>query len=252
MAETEATSKAAGSSFGFLGHKLFGKVPVWVVAVAAVGVYYWYTKYGPGKSTSTQPAGSGTDPAGNTGLIDPSTGYVYGTPEDLAALNAANAGSGGSSGGGDGGGSSGGGSQPPPVIPGEPPPLPGQGLPGQPGPVRTPKPPVPPPRPRKRVVAGPKPKPPRVRSGGKGVITPGGGSYTPHGNVQWGELATSNLISQGVPPDMASTSVQAHLNGQPLSPAMAANRDLAIQSIGSPPRVPEPGQMKAPQTAGAY
>jgi hypothetical protein len=86
VAEPEAPSgEKSGSPFGFLGHKLFGKVPVWVVAVAAVGAYYWYTRYGPGKKTGAQ-GQSGTDPAGNTGTIDPATGFVYGSPEDLAVL----------------------------------------------------------------------------------------------------------------------------------------------------------------------
>ena len=88
MAEPEAPSgggEKSGSPFGFLGHKLFGKVPVWVVAVAAVGAYYWYTKYGPGKKAAGA-AGNQTDPAGNTGTIDPATGFVYGSSEDLAVL----------------------------------------------------------------------------------------------------------------------------------------------------------------------
>lgn len=65
-------------------------------------------------------------------------------------------------------------------------------------------------------------------------------------NAEWQEAAVSNLISQGVPPDQASTAIQAHLNGQQLSPAMAANRDLAIDSIGPPPQVPAPAQQHAP------
>ena len=87
MAEPEPPSggEKSGSPFGFLGHKLFGKIPVWVVAVAAVGAYYWYTKYGPGKKSAAQ-GQTGTDPAGNTGTIDPATGFVYGSPEDLAVL----------------------------------------------------------------------------------------------------------------------------------------------------------------------
>jgi hypothetical protein len=70
-------------------------------------------------------------------------------------------------------------------------------------------------------------------------------------NAEWQDAAVNNLISQGVPPDQASTSIQAHLNAQPLSPAMAANRDLAIDSIGPPPQVPQPAQQHAPATHGA-
>ena len=70
-------------------------------------------------------------------------------------------------------------------------------------------------------------------------------------NDQWQDAAVSNLISQGVPPDQASTAIQAHLDGLPLSPVMAANRDLAVDSIGPPPDVPEPGHMQGPSTAGS-
>lgn len=88
MADTPpATQAKSGSTFGFLGKKVFGKVPVWVIAVAAVGGYYWYTHYGPGKKTG---AAMQTDPAGNTcTAINPATGYCPGTPEDAAALAAA-------------------------------------------------------------------------------------------------------------------------------------------------------------------
>jgi hypothetical protein len=70
-------------------------------------------------------------------------------------------------------------------------------------------------------------------------------------NTEWQDAAVNNLISQGVPPDQASTAIQAHLNAQPLSPAMAASRDLAVDSIGPPPQVPRPSQQYAPATAGA-
>jgi hypothetical protein len=80
-----AAPAKSGSTFGFLGHKVFGKIPVWVVAVAAVGGYYWYTKYGPGKKNAA--GAMQTDPAGNQcAVINPDTGYCPGTPEDTAAL----------------------------------------------------------------------------------------------------------------------------------------------------------------------
>jgi hypothetical protein len=84
----DAPAKPEGkSSFGFLGHKVFGKIPVWVIGAGAVGGYYWWTHYGPGKKA----AGSqtATDPAGNTcsadALSGSQTGYCPGTPEDIAA-----------------------------------------------------------------------------------------------------------------------------------------------------------------------
>jgi hypothetical protein len=120
MADAPPAAEAKGSTFGFLGHKVAGKIPVWVIAVAAVGGWYWYKNYGPGKSSSTVPAGVMTDPAGNQcAAINPDTGYCPGTPEDTAAL-AANAAAGGAStsgtdttgaaaGGGNGGTTGGGG-----------------------------------------------------------------------------------------------------------------------------------------------
>ncbi len=248
MAEAaEAAPKAGGSTFGFLGHKLFGKVPVWVVAVAAVGGYYWYTRYGPGKSSAAAGGVTGTDAAGNTGVIDPSTGYVYGSAEDSAALAAQQ-----------------GGTEGPQGPPGPP------GPPGQPPPVPRPK-PKPKPKPKRK----PKPKPKPGGGGGSWQVGgqphfgPVAGSRRPptgaaprttatflpaasgNRNEEWGGAAVNNLVSQGVPPDQASTAIQAHLNGQPLSPAMAANRDLAVDSIGPPPEVIAPAQVKAPMTAGS-
>jgi len=118
-----STSESGGSTFGFLGHKIAGKVPVWVVAVAAIGGYYWYTRYGPGKSTSST-ATSQTDPAGNVGVIDPATGFVYGSPEDLAAISAGGQDGGGDQGGfeGSGQGASPGSTAPAPVTNPAPPP----------------------------------------------------------------------------------------------------------------------------------
>jgi hypothetical protein len=38
---------AEDDTFGFLTHKV-GPLPVWAWSAGAVGVYYWYTHYGPG------------------------------------------------------------------------------------------------------------------------------------------------------------------------------------------------------------
>lgn len=50
--------KDSGGQFGFLGRKVFG-IPIWVIALVAVGIYYWYTHYGPGaqQATTTTPTG---------------------------------------------------------------------------------------------------------------------------------------------------------------------------------------------------
>jgi hypothetical protein len=94
--------------------KKVGPLPVIAWAGIAGVVYYVVKKRAaaggaataaPAAANNSGEAGSmGTDPAGNTGLIDPSTGYVYGTPADQAAL-AANGIGGGSPGGSPGGSS---------------------------------------------------------------------------------------------------------------------------------------------------
>lgn len=82
MAEEEA---AAEGGKNFLAHKL-GPLPVvvWIGAAAAV---LWYVRK---KQAGSSPAAgaSTTDPAGNTGTIDPATGYVYGSSQDSAGLAA--------------------------------------------------------------------------------------------------------------------------------------------------------------------
>lgn len=55
------TPSGGEDKFGFLTRKL-GPMPVWVWGVLAVGVYYWYTHYGPGaNSAATAPNTSGDD-----------------------------------------------------------------------------------------------------------------------------------------------------------------------------------------------
>jgi Fibronectin type III domain len=97
MAEAEAGSKAAGGALSFLKNKA-GPFPLGVWLAGGLGIWY-YLKRQQAASTSTSAAGAsaapaagtsqtgfGTDPAGNTGYIDPQTGYVYGSAEDVAAL----------------------------------------------------------------------------------------------------------------------------------------------------------------------
>jgi len=58
MAEPEeAAVTGAHKTFGFLTRKL-GPLPVWAYALVAVGVYYWYTHYGPGATASQAAAAS--------------------------------------------------------------------------------------------------------------------------------------------------------------------------------------------------
>lgn len=70
-----------------------GPLPLWAW-LGAGGVIFWYFQRQQKSSTSASTGkNQQTDPAGNVGSIDPSTGYVYGTPEDQAALAQQNAGS---------------------------------------------------------------------------------------------------------------------------------------------------------------
>jgi len=97
MADGDAPAKAAKGGLAFLGQKV-GPLPIGVWLAAGVGIW-WYLQRRQSAS-SAGAANQQTDPAGNVGTIDPATGYVYGSPEDVAALAANNAGTtgGGSSG----------------------------------------------------------------------------------------------------------------------------------------------------------
>lgn len=101
MAEEEAAVHGAqhgGKQMGkFLAQKV-GPLPMGVwLAIGLVIIIYIKEKQGGGGltslfggSSSTAVPNQQTDPAGNIGTIDPATGYVYGTPEDTAALAANN------------------------------------------------------------------------------------------------------------------------------------------------------------------
>lgn len=92
MAEEAAVAKPAGKGFGALKQKV-GPLPLYVW-IAAFIVIWWYLQ----KKNAAAPsaaAGQATDPAGNTGVIDPQTGYVYGSPEDQQALGSQAGGSSG-------------------------------------------------------------------------------------------------------------------------------------------------------------
>lgn len=98
MAEPEG-----GEDFASMATRKIGPFPVWVYVVLLGGAY-WYLKRKQSASSAAaagaNAAGSaattpnyGTDPAGNTGYIDPSSGYVQGSSEDLASLAQSNTGS---------------------------------------------------------------------------------------------------------------------------------------------------------------
>ena len=62
-----------------------GKLPTWSV-LGGVGLVLVLIIRNRSSSSTAAAAGTSTDPAGNVGVIDPATGYVYGSPEDTAGL----------------------------------------------------------------------------------------------------------------------------------------------------------------------
>ena len=78
--------QGAKNTFGFLGQKA-GPLPIGVWLVAAIVIWYYLQHRSASSSGTAAAAGTQTDPAGNVGIIDPATGYVYGSPEDQAAIN---------------------------------------------------------------------------------------------------------------------------------------------------------------------
>lgn len=74
-----------------------GPLPLWVWLAAGVAIWWYLNKRQAASTTAATGTNQQTDPAGNIGSIDPATGYVYGTPEDTAALAANNAGTSSSS-----------------------------------------------------------------------------------------------------------------------------------------------------------
>lgn len=95
--DTEHVASSAGRTFGFLGQKV-GPLPLGIWLVAAVAIWWFVSQ----RQKATTVAGQQTDPAGNVGTIDPATGYVYGSPSDLAALGQTQADQVGGSGDGSG------------------------------------------------------------------------------------------------------------------------------------------------------
>lgn len=100
MAEGEG--EGGGENLKDFATRKIGPFPVYVYAIIFVGAWYYLQRKKSAAATAasgTAAAGVGTagvtpnwgtDPAGNTGYIDPQTGYVQGSAEDLAALNQQN------------------------------------------------------------------------------------------------------------------------------------------------------------------
>lgn len=81
MPETQAGG--AKGALDFLKTKV-GPLPLGIWLGVGLAVYLYFSRSGGG--------GQQTDPAGNVGAINPATGYVYGSPEDRAALAGSSAG----------------------------------------------------------------------------------------------------------------------------------------------------------------
>lgn len=81
MAEApDATAGALGGKLGFLKDKV-GPLPLGIWILIAVGIFVYLQR----KNAAAD--NTATDPAGNVGVIDPATGYVYGSAEDKSALS---------------------------------------------------------------------------------------------------------------------------------------------------------------------
>ena len=85
-------------------HKFAKNKPLFygTLGLGAVGAIWYYRRQQAANAASssttgaaTSATGQQTDPAGNVGTIDPQTGYVYGSPEDIQALDQMSYGSGG-------------------------------------------------------------------------------------------------------------------------------------------------------------
>lgn len=100
MAETEAAAEGGSSIVKSLGKKV-GPLPAGAWIAIAIAVFLYIRK----KQGGTAGTGAQTDPAGNTGPINPATGYVYGSPQDQSAQSAAGGGTGLGTGTGTSGGS---------------------------------------------------------------------------------------------------------------------------------------------------
>jgi hypothetical protein len=83
--------ETAAKGLDFLKQKI-GPLPLGIWLLLGAGTWWYIQRQQSAATTSTAVQ---TDPAGNTGTIDPGTGYVYGTSEDQAALAADNSGSAG-------------------------------------------------------------------------------------------------------------------------------------------------------------
>jgi hypothetical protein len=93
MAEEEVAGKAGKGALDFLKTKI-GPLPLGVWGVGGLAAFLIYQRRKAASSSTS--GGQQIDSAGNVGTIDTATGYVQGSPQDIAALGQNNNGSGGS------------------------------------------------------------------------------------------------------------------------------------------------------------
>jgi hypothetical protein len=91
VADAPAPAAHAKNPLELLKQKV-GPLPLGVWLIAAGGIWWYLQRRQSASASASAVPNQQTDPAGNIGSIDPATGYVYGTPEDTAALAANNAG----------------------------------------------------------------------------------------------------------------------------------------------------------------
>lgn len=86
MAEGEVAATGSRNLGEVLKTKI-GPAPLGVWAAVGLGIFLYLQRK---KAAAGTGSGQQIDPAGNTGTIDPATGYVYGTTEDRTALAQSN------------------------------------------------------------------------------------------------------------------------------------------------------------------
>lgn len=87
--------------------------------------------------------------------------------------------------------------------------------------------------------------------GGSGGDTGTSGSTTAGQyatNDAWGRAAVNLLVGRGIDPTVANSAITQFLASQPLTTDQQADVNLAIQTLGAPPTLPQPGNAPPPVT----
>ena len=86
-----------------------------------------------------------------------------------------------------------------------------------------------------------------VQSGGQSASGPyyTGSQYTTNG--QWEAAAINYLVGESIPPDQASMAIYNYLHSKTLTAQEQKDVNLAIEGVGTPPKVPAPAQVTKPK-----